>query len=286
MREASKAGRPTGTDPALSICELTGLRGLRLLLVLMCNLNPVRFNQEEFEEVRRGVFFYPKSKREFDWDTPIYRYVDFEYFLPIMEGILYVPTRTMFKDLHEQGQHYNPFIYCLKPVGDNEVDYRDIFNNEKVKRENSRNWLTLCFTLSSPDNYFFWRTYTTKGYGVCFKTTLGRLLDSIVMNDYDVYVGKMYYSDTEYSGHNINGYAYGKTAAYKDENELRLYFMPKDGGVKNSEIFEIDAQNMISEIILSPFVNGNVRKYVMKLFRECFSTYAPIIHWSKIIEKI
>lgn len=251
----------------------------------MCTID-MDFDKDGFEEIKSGIFFYPREDRGFDRNTTIYRYVNVEYFLPILNNELFVPARRMFSDLHEHGKHYNPFCYRMMPVGDNPERYRRIFSREQAKRENSRWWLTLCFTMSSPDNYFFWRTYTTDGYGVCYRTTVGQLLDSIKCDDYEIYVGKIKYCDREYSGHNINEYAFYKTKAYEDENELRFYFKPKNGVIKQSETFEIDAQSMISEIILSPFLDPNVRQDVMKLFKGYYSDYAQRISQSKIIETL
>lgn len=250
-------------------------------------------DKNQCKEIRKDVFLYGDDSDKI-LDTKICRYMNFKHLVPILKGRLYVPMKKKFSDLHESGHHYNEFIYRLKPVEDSLEKYEKIFEAEKEKRVGSQYWLTLCFTTDVREDYFFWRTYTNEKCGVRITTTIQQFLDSLSFDDYELFIGKMKYFGYECPSHNVNQYAFWKTDSYKNESELRIYFQPKQqdlieehsemAAAKDHVTFRIDAENMVTEIILSPFFPKELRGYVSEMINTKFSNYKKITYWSRIME--
>lgn len=250
-------------------------------------------DKNQCKEIRKDVFLYGDDS-DITLDTKICRYMNFEHLVTILKGRLYVPMKKKFSDLHESGHHYNEFIYRLKPVGDSSEKYEKIFDDEKEKRVGSQYWLTLCFTTDVREDYFFWRTYTNGKCGVRITTTIKQFLDSLSFDGYELFIGKMKYVDCECPSHNVNQYAFWKTDAYKNESELRIYFQPKQqdlieehsemAAAKDHVTFRIDAENMVTKIILTPFFPKELRGCVSEMINTKLSNYEEITSWSRIME--
>ena len=201
--------------------------------------------------------------------------------------------RREFTDLHEHGKNYNPFIAHITVAGEKITpQYEMIWKEEKERKELISYWHTLCFTLDTDDNYFFWKTYTNIHWGIRFKTTIQKFIESINFSGYELYIGKIkYVSDkTEPICYDVNQYVFSKINSYKDEKKLRIYFLPKTQENQTLEqtvslFLKITPEKMIEKLWLSPFMPTIIRSCVRDLFNLINPKIAENIEISRIIEQ-
>ena len=249
--------------------------------------------KEDFFEIRDNIFLRKKDFEAYAsiLDIPIYRYINFDMLYNLLNDKLIVWRKGGFSDLHECGKNQNPFGHQLKCVGV-ETTSEDInrWNNIEAMRINTADWLTTCFSKDANNDYFFWRCYTSNWLGARYKTTLAKILDNLVLDDkYSLIIGSMQYYETEYYGNNLSQYIFHKINAYKHEQELRIYFIPKEPNLvqnKNSSVeFHINSYAMIEDILFSPFSSHHQRATLSQLFKLRFPLFQNRMDFSRIIEK-
>jgi len=102
-------------------------------------------------------------------DTAICRYMDFDAFLHLLNGYLYVPRKQNFLDIRESGKV--PLKYQFLPTISGCVDDR-IKEKRREKQEErsqytrnlmaSRFLLTSCWAVDNGENYLMWKSYKVK----------------------------------------------------------------------------------------------------------------------------
>lgn len=208
---------------------------------------------------------HPKSK--------IYKYMDLDYFLcMVKEEKFFISKKNCFDDMNETNL---PFKYILPicAVGDKQIpDYSCI--SEEVKKASEKwkaykdtsEWPTSCWTLRNDENYLMWKTYCSK-FGVRISTTIDKFINSITPNDYYILCGRIQYKGY-HSGMDIEPLMFSKNRYYSNEEEFRFYFMPKSDIVERDNINlpiklkDKDNQNIITEIILSPFIKDKAAEEI------------------------
>lgn len=252
--------------------------------------------KEKFHHYKENIYILEPDDCTIEelLDKPIYRYINFEMLYNLLNDKLLVWRKGGFDDLHEQGKNQNPFSHQLKCVGENiesEITPEDTirFNNIFSMRSHTSHWLTTCFSKDADDDYFFWKCYTSNWLGARYKTTLGKILDNLVLDKrYNLFIGSIQYG-SEYNGNNLTQYVFRKTKSYEHEHELRIYFLPKVS--KSVQInddfvaFHINSNIMIENILFSPFSNHNQRIVLSQLFKLIFPSYYKRTTFSKIITK-
>ncbi len=194
-------------------------------------------------------------------DTPIRRYINLNYFIEMMEcQRLYVNRRKSFEDNNER---YIPFSWAgfFMPVGDNippQPDKRQYW--DKIRNEYS-NWVnmpTLCWTLTTQENYLMWKGYADEN-GVCIVSTIRRFIASIQENnDFKKSKCTIHCGQTIYNGFSTTdeeNLPFWKGREFASENELRFYFEIENDKCEDNHIFvPIDCFTLIDKVIISPFV--------------------------------
>ena len=207
-------------------------------------------------------FFINKSAKEFNNDTKIYRYMDFDCFLQILDKKFYISdcydagTKVPLKDI------FKNFVNVCEGKSVVLKNYTSIELIEMFKK--SQNYLTSCWTLNK-DDILMWQAYTHGNCGICIESTVGNViaaLDPNAIKPYLICCSPMYYNGYS-SLQEVEGILFQKQNQYKGEKEVRFYFL---NGIFNDEsanydknyaVFDIDSDVLIDEVILSPFMRGN-----------------------------
>lgn len=116
-----------------------------------------------------------------------------------------------------------------------------------------------------------WQTYASK-LGVIIRTTIGDFINSLkTCNDYDTLrCCKIKYKNATFYD-SFDTYLTTKDKAFRDEQELRFYFLNEATEKKEHKIFvPIDYKKMIKSVAISPFVDGATSNWLCKLLSTEF----------------
>ena len=221
----------------------------------------------------------------------IFRYMPFEYLLCLIkEKILYVANRSSFTDLTEKGEISNlkyelPLLLHLR-----NKKYEEKVNDKiKERRASAYNVCASCWTKDTytygNESFLMWKCYS--GSKVCcrIETTIIDLINSISTKGIteDIVLSEMNYVDfqqNKYMG-NIQHYLFEKPIAYTGEQEVRLYVMSNDEKI----YLEINPFTMIRKILISPFIDNDFSKILIKYLKSEFADLKISIKKSGISEK-
>lgn len=240
-------------------------------------------------------------------DTKICRYMNFDIFLQLLNGKLYVPRRNKFLDARESGKLPLQYRFGFDIVGSKEsLPIKEMSEKQQdvdqfVKNLNqSKYLLTSCWTIDNGEDYLMWKCYAND-IGVCVRTTLGRLMEAI---DYDnanyIPICSPMIYDTLGKKKDFLEAVFTKDKYYISENEVRLYFIPKTiininilnnditsidkvlleasqieqerhqtQHYKDFQIFEVEP-TFINSIILSPIIKSSTVPYFKEILQEHF----------------
>lgn len=263
------------------------------LTITGLTMSSPKLDKSEFTNIGPNIYLM-KGISE---DTPLVRYIDFDVFTILLNNKqMYVNRRKSFSDMNEQGQpgNYMRFLEVVYPPEDIDAQNRNRKHSESKYKEDYENrksianWLTVCFTENTTENYFFWKVYTHHRFGVRISSTIKRFCDSIVQNNnYEIFIGRIKYGQVCNElclNSNINSYAFAKTTPYQDEREIRVYFYPKEEPITNNPSngiwIEINPDTLIESVILSPFMLTSFRNEITK---QCERSNLKVLK-SKIIE--
>lgn len=212
-------------------------------------------------------------RSEVDLDTPIYQYMDLDYALRmLLLGKYYVKAKCTFEDAFEgrfPWEYMLPFdVYSAKRSEEELRRREERFQGKKAEHQSMERALTSCWTLLDRENVLMWKSYTSK-IGACIKTTIRKFINSIENNKYVVYCGKIGYEG--YSLYHETDH-FSKLNNYADERELRFYFIPKEKAAEEPTYieFKVKPADMISEMILSPYINESSSRCLCELLKDKF----------------
>lgn len=240
-------------------------------------------------------FLINTSVKDFNSDTKIYRYIDFDSFLQILDGKFYVSTKKQFSDCYDAGKEIpikdiskNFLMVC----GEKQTNLKQYTISElREAFKNSQNYLASCWTLSK-DNILMWQAYTHGNCGICIESTIGNViasLDSKSIKPYLICCSPMYYDG--YSNlTEVEEILLKKLNPYRGEAEIRFYFLSGKaksnsenlGTMANSNVFKINADTLIDKVILSPFMRGNSAKLLKGNLEECYPFLKGHIKFSEL----
>lgn len=228
-------------------------------------------------------FLINKSVKDFNNNTKIYRYMDFDCFLQILDKQFYVSTKKQFADCYDAGKKIpindiskNFLMVC----GEKQTNLKQYTVSEISEAfKNSQNYLASCWTLSK-DNILMWQAYTHGNCGICIESTIGNViasLDSKSINPYLICCSPMYYNG--YSNlTEVEEILFKKLNIYRGEDEIRFYFLSgkvksntKDlDAIAKNNVFKIKPEVLIDNVFLSPFMRGNSAKLLKGNLEECY----------------
>lgn len=222
---------------------------------------------------------------EIELDTPIRQYMRLDYFLALLKKNKYnVKQKGSFKDRNEQMPPFKS-LFAIHAANEN-LSKDTIDTDEKRRQEILTNFQqsstipTSCWTLQNHENNLMWDVYASK-IGVCLVSTIERFIKSLKCRNYEVICGKMkYYNANHYS---IDEH-FWKTLPYISEDELRMYFVETLNGdntlssdvQKNNIDLEVDPAEMISEVIISPYVHKSAAALLRDWLRTSFNLNCKI----------
>ncbi len=249
-----------------------------------------------------GIYVHNSLLDKFE--QKIYRYTSFEYLLDIIrKGQIYVSNRANFEDKRERGAKKNlgntfplDMVYSPEELQEGESTWSyhlwDMSHHSCVSC-----WTYGNFASETNESYLMWKAYACGDniIGCRIGTNIRSLIESIKATD-DV---KLIVKGVEYIGKEriadniIEHYIFEKEAAYSDENELRLCILKepnKDSitGIKsypNPYQLKVDAEKLIQEIVISPFVTKNYAQFHIEQFKSSFPDYTGVIRESDILIK-
>lgn len=211
-------------------------------------------------------------------NIPIYQYMDLDYLISLLESKQYFVNRKC--HFEDKGESVLPpkSLFGLNSIGvqlnKDEITKMTQELSEKLNRyRESASWLTSCWTKDNTESLLMWKNYTTK-IGVRIKSKIENVIASINTDKYKIVCGHI-----SYDGYNSKPFEeclFSKERYYKDEYEVRFYFIPKDESINSlsGEFIAVTPETMIDEVILSPYINKNAAKIISQLLREEYSLQA------------
>lgn len=214
----------------------------------------------------------------------IYQYMDLDYLLSLFESKQYFVNRKC--HFEDRGESVLPpkSLFGFNAYGsllDEEITQKKIreISNKLDSYRKSVYWLTSCWTKDNAESLLMWKNYTTK-MGVRIKSNINNFVASINTDDFKIVCGHI-----AYDGYTLKPFEeciFSKAKYYKDEREVRFYFIPNDDRNYSHEGVDIpfDPQTLIEGIVLSPYIKRSAAQKIAELIRTEYGINN--IHPSKI----
>lgn len=198
--------------------------------------------------------------------------MDLDYLFSILESKRYfVNKKCHFEDKCESElPPKSLFGFC--PYGvqlskeEIQKNTQEISDKVNSYRE-SAYWLTSCWTKDNTESLLMWKNYTTK-MGVRIKSSIENFIASIDTDKYTIVCGHISYDG--YTSKPFEECIFSKEQYYKDEFEVRFYFMPsgKNENLPKGEYISVFPDTMINEITLSPYIKKSAAKKIAELLKK------------------
>lgn len=198
--------------------------------------------------------------------------MDLDYLLGLLESKQYFVNRKChFEDKYESllplKSHFgfNSFGTIIDE-GQIQKKCKEISNRLRSYSD-SAYWLTSCWTKDQTESLLMWKNYTTK-IGVRIKSNINNFVASFDTDKYLIVCGHISYDG--YTSKTFEECIFSKERYYKDENEVRFYFLPNGESKKSSkgEYMSVLPNIMIDEIILSPYIHRKAAIKIAELLKR------------------
>lgn len=225
----------------------------------------------------KNYFYHPKSFNV-DYNTNIYQYLAFEYFIRILQTETYfIRSKRCFEDKNERTL---PIKLLFAPViagSKYNSDHPSSYNKRKQIHNDFEqlNYLyTSCWTTQNIENILMWKSYASK-MGVCIKSTIGNYIASFKQpsfSEYNVFCSKITYENLGFKD-NAEEYLFCKNKEFADEREIRFIFEPKqisDEQTRQKDHINLDIfpSVMIDDVILSPYIGKATSKWIIDTLKS------------------
>lgn len=193
-------------------------------------------------------------------DRVICQYMRLDYLLQLLETRkLYAKRRRENDDANEG--YYNKYL----EFGFSIADKNSVSNTECQKPnltyKNIVDCPISCWTKTERESYLMWKSYAEET-GVRIKSSIHNLIASLQLDlgkdgADKLYCGSMNYCENLLPSNDEEKRMFSKDEVYKDEDEIRFYFILSDDSKRKStthRLIPIDPNVMIDEIRLSPFL--------------------------------
>lgn len=218
-------------------------------------------------------FFEPEES------TEVARYLDIIKFLSLIKNKqLFFCRLDKLEDRFEgtipkiSGNHLTDWYKYLRdnenfftdPTSDSMID--DMVNEDLKFRETLKSFTCVnCWNEFKGESYALWKIYSDLNQGILIKSSFERIINALNESNEIIYCSRIKYIDFE-----IDSFSLGNTIipfihkhkAYSYEEEIRLiHEIPNDGWkhnwdkskYKNGIMINVNLQELISEIVISPF---------------------------------
>ena len=227
---------------------------------------------------------YSYRLKGWEGNIPIYQYMDLDYLFSLLESKQYFVNRKC--HFEDKGESVLPpkSLFGLNSIGvqlnKDEITKMTQELSEKLNRyRESASWLTSCWTKDNTESLLMWKNYTTK-IGVRIKSKIENVIASINTDKYKIVCGHI-----SYDGYNSKPFEeclFSKERYYKDEYEVRFYFIPNNESMNSikGENISVLPDIMIDEITLSPYIKEIAAVKIAELLRREYDL--NVINLSKI----
>jgi hypothetical protein len=186
---------------------------------------------------------------------PIWRYMDFWKFLNLLEtSSLYFPNAENLGDNYEG--RIPKVVYEMMLALDHQkgnTDNEDL--NNYLERNLRKETLISSWTYNENESFAMWKMYAKDKMGIAIKTDLESLKNSFNKTERIIYIGEVNYFNKEsfhYPTHNLYYPFLVKLEYYSSEKELRCITSCEHNEKKESKLVEIDLNELIKVIYISP----------------------------------
>lgn len=217
-------------------------------------------------------------------NVSIYQYMDLDYLISLLESKQYFVNRKC--HFEDKGESVLPpkSLFGLNSFGvqlnKDEITKMTQEISEKLNRyRESSSWLTSCWTKDNTESLLMWKNYTTK-IGVRIKSRIKDVIASIDTDKYTIVCGHMAYDG--YTSKPYEECLFSKEPYFKDEHEVRFYFIPNNESMNSikGENISVLPDIMIDEITLSPYIKEIAAVKIAELLRREYDL--NVINLSKI----
>lgn len=221
-------------------------------------------------------FLLYSNDPNFDTTQVIHQYIKLEYFFKLLEtGCYHINKKKTFEDKNESELPIS-CMFRLHWVGENAPKITKtqikketaLYRRLQKEYKRTQDWLTSCWTKESHENVLKWQNYT-QTFGVRVGSTVEELMKSLKDCSFNIISRDISYGP--YIQHpNVEDYLFKKDRYFKDEEEVRFYFLPKkklkirDNGIN----IEIDFHQMIDSVTISPYIHPILAKLLISYLKK------------------
>ena len=223
-------------------------------------------------------------------ETRIYRYMRLSTLLDMLYyGKMHVSNRLNFTDLREKKGIDNTVeplpLFNIFP------NYQDRLRNIRIEKErqSSLSICASCWTLDrrnnghSDESYLMWKAYSKDEITCRVGTTIGRLIKSITHTPSDIVISEIDYKG-ESKMNEREKLTFSKSNFYEDEQEVRMVVLSNE---RQGVDLDIDIQELLEEIKISPFVPPILGFFLLRHLKEWCDKYKTIrIEYSNLMEYV
>lgn len=211
-------------------------------------------------------------------DTTIWRYINFEQYLNLLENKrMLLSSPSKFNDKHEGAYANRNIQEVIKRIIESNVSNAEMeISNLCHLHEDAYPFLKSifisCWHIANSETMYMWQTYAGLNEGVAIQSSYGRLKSIL---DSRFYIGLIkYYNDEALPINQIFRHFY-KLKHYENEKEVRAIYYSQDefmnhihGNATVNKLqyeFEIDPTVLIEKIFISPSADNNFQTSVSEL---------------------
>lgn len=209
----------------------------------------------------------------------LWRYMDFEKF------ILLLSSSSLYFSRADYFQIEDPFEGSFpKKEYEHQIKQTSETASRNMYKIGSTNSFVNCWHLSEYESLAMWKLYSKDEKGIAIKTNLQNFKDSFHKCERNIFAGKIDYIDYEtecfygssshnYTSMNLFSLFIHKRKIYSYEKEFRAICSDSNGNNLKGLSIEVDLNNLIQEIYLSPYSDENQLSNVQNKIKELNLNY-------------
>lgn len=206
-------------------------------------------------------------------EEKIIRYMSFQNFLKCLsDNKFFVSSRNNFTDRHEIGEFAKIINYFRLQRAD--CEDRAYWRDEDEKIKCSRSLFTSCWSRTDIESVVMWNA---SNYDVAIISNVSDFLRSISEEESCAIIANSVVYEKERPLGTLESAMFKKELAYRDENELRIYFIDEVDSSNPSKkervkFIKMNDYEYIKGVILSPFIDAKIRTiledYINKIYPD------------------
>lgn len=217
-------------------------------------------------------------------ETVIWKYMDLFKFLDLISSKELFMLRTdLFMDKSDgvnrnTVEHYKELLPSVTPFVLENFGTYQMQINQKVRKGSFVN----CWHINNHESSVMWDAYSNSNGGIAIKTTISKVIDSII-DERNIYISEVEYSNGPIPLDNAYYPLVIKKPQFKDERELRLFYVEPDvvdpnsnKSYPNSIRIKLNLENLFEEIYFHPLTELWVVESLKKIIKNVAKKVNPI----------